>query len=64
MKVSFRSGETETMGLIEKVGYTVEGQSVLVNYKDGPMKGTSVRFELVGNGTARAMGVTYRKVGG
>jgi hypothetical protein len=39
-------------------------QSVLVNYKDGPMKGTAVRFELVGNGTLRAMGVTYKKVGG
>jgi hypothetical protein len=64
MKVTFRSGETETMGLIEKVGYTVQSQSVLVNYKDGPMKGTSVRFEFVGKGTARAMGVTYRKVGG
>ena len=63
MKVTFRSGETEAMGMIEKVGFTTEGNSVLVTYKDGLMKGTAVRFQMVDSKTARAMGTTYRKVG-
>lgn len=63
MKTSFRSGETETMGMIEKVGYKVDGQSVIVTYKDGLMKGTALRFVLVNPSTARALDTTYRKVG-
>lgn len=60
---TFRDGETETMGMIEKVGYEVDGQSVIVSYKDGLMKGTSVRFVLVNPTTATAMDMTYKKVG-
>jgi hypothetical protein len=63
MKTTFRSGETETMGMIEKVGYKTEGNSVIVTYKDGLMKGTAVRFQLVNPTTARAMDTTFRKVG-
>jgi hypothetical protein len=63
MKTTFRSGETETMGMIEKVGYKTEGNSVIVTYKDGLMKGTAVRFQLVNPTTARAMDNTFRKVG-
>lgn len=63
MKVSFRSGETEAMGVIEKVGYKKDGNSVIVTYKDGLMKGSAVRFQLVDYKTAQAMGITYRKVG-
>ncbi|MCV2355382.1 hypothetical protein LNV09_14605 [Paucibacter sp. B2R-40] len=63
LKISFRDGETESMGLIEKVSYKTEGKAVLVTYKDGLMKGTAVRFELVNPTTAKAMNLTYRKVG-
>ena len=63
LKVTFRTGETETMGIIEHVAYDVQGQSVIVTYKDGLMKGTAVRFVLVDSTTAQAMNLTYRKVG-
>jgi len=63
MKTSFRDGETETMGIIEKVGYKVDGQSVIVTYKDGLMKGSAMRFILVNPTTARGLDMTYRKVG-
>lgn len=62
--ITFRSGETETMGMIEKVGYATDGQSVVVTYKDGIMKGTAIRFSLLSPTTAQAMNMTYRKVGG
>lgn len=63
MTVTFRNGETETMGVIEKVDYKVEAQSVIVTYKDGLMKGTAVRFGLVAPTHIQAMGMSYRKVG-
>ena len=53
MTIQFRSGETESFGMIEKVSYEVEGNDVLVTYKDGLMKGTSVRYTLVNQNTAR-----------
>jgi len=61
---TFRAGETESMDLIEKVEYKVDRQSVLVTWKDGPMKGTTVRYVLVAPTTIQAMGMTYHKVGG
>lgn len=63
LKITFRSGETESMGIIEHVSYDVQGQSVLVTYTDGLMKGTAVRFVMVDATTAQAMNLTYRKVG-
>lgn len=63
IKTTFRGGETETMGMIEKVEYKADGQSVIVTYKDGIMKGTAVRFVLVDPTTAQALNMTYRKVG-
>jgi hypothetical protein len=63
MRASFRDGETEALGIIEKVDYKVEGRSVIVTYKDGLMKGSSVRFVLVNPTTMQAMGMTYRKIG-
>lgn len=62
MKATFRDGETETMGVIERVTYKRDGSSVIVNYQDGLMKGSSVRFEMVNPTTAKAMGMTYMKV--
>lgn len=62
MKTIFRNGETESMGIIEKVGYKVNGQSVIVTYKDGMMKGSALRFVIVNPTTANALDTTYRKV--
>lgn len=62
MNATFRDGEMESMGMIEKVGYKVDGRSVIVTMKGGMMKGTAVRYELRDPRTAVAMGVTYRKV--
>lgn len=63
MRIAFRPGETEAMGIIEKVGYKTEGTSVLVTYKDGFMKGSSVRFQFVDASTVRGLDMTFRKVG-
>jgi hypothetical protein len=61
MTVQFRSGETETMGLIEKVSYEVKGDQVIVRYESGPMKGTAVRYTITGPNLARAeFGVLQR----
>ena len=62
MKVTFRDGETETEGLIEKVGYADQGDGVLVTYKDGMMKGSSVRWKMLDEETVQALGLTYKKV--
>lgn len=62
MKATFRDGETEAMGVIERVTYKRDGSSVIVTYKDGLMKGSSVRFEMVNPTTVKAMGMTYTKV--
>ena len=63
LTTSFRGGETETLGMIEKVGYKVDGKSVLVTYSDGLMKGTAIRFVLVDSTTAQALGSTYKRIG-
>jgi len=44
MTVKFRKGESETMGMIEKVSYEVHGNEVIVTSESGPMKGISVRY--------------------
>ena len=63
IKATFRAGEMETMGVIEKVSYKAEGKSVVVTMKDGVMKGAGIRYTLVNGTTMQAMGSTYRKVG-
>ena len=35
----------------------------LVTYKDGMMKGSSVRWKMLDEETAQSMGLTYKKVG-
>lgn len=62
MTIIFRPGETETMGVIEHVDYKTEGTSVEVTYKDGLMKGTSMKFVLVDPNTATNPMYTMRRV--
>ena len=62
LTTTFRSGEMESMGMIEKVGYKVDGQSVIVTPMEGMLKGTGIRYVLRDATTATTMGLTYRKV--
>ncbi len=61
MKTQFRSGETETMGVIEKVEYEVKGNDVIVKYVDGLAKGTAIRYTVVDKNTLKTeMGMLHR----
>lgn len=51
--VQFRSGETESLGFIEKVSYEVRGNDVLVTSKDGIAKGMTFRYTITGQNTAQ-----------
>lgn len=62
MTITFRPGETETLGVIEHVDYKVEGNTVQLTYKDGLMKGASMRFVLVDHDTATNPMYTLRRV--
>ena len=60
--VSFRSGEVEAMGRTRKVSYRINGDEVLVTYKDGTPKGTSYRYTVVDANTIRSDSGTFRRV--
>ena len=62
MTVTFRSGESEAMGVIEKVSYEQQGNSVIVTSEDGMAKGMKVRYVLVDANTIQAVGTTFRRV--
>lgn len=52
MIISFRPGETEAKGVIEKVRYKIEGKDVLVTYLEGMAKGMTMRYTLIDDQTA------------
>ncbi|MDM4767186.1 hypothetical protein [Pelomonas sp. SE-A7] len=54
MKVHFRQGEVEALGIIDKVSYESKGNDVVVTYESGLMKGTAMRYTLIGNDTVRS----------
>lgn len=62
MTIIFRPGETEAMGVIEHVDYKAEGNTVEVTYKDGLMKGASMKFVLLDSNTATNPMYTLRRV--
>jgi hypothetical protein len=62
MTIAFRPGETEAMGVIEHVDYKASGNSVEVTYKDGLMKGSSIKFVIVDHDTAKNSMYTLRRV--
>ena len=53
MTIQFRNGETEAMGMIEKVSYKVSGNDVLITYEAGIAKGTTIRYTITGPNTAK-----------
>jgi hypothetical protein len=60
-KVHFRNGETEEMGMIEKVEYEVNGNDVIVHYVDGMAKGMAYRYTVVDNNTIKSeMSILHR----
>ena len=62
MTITFRSGETEAMGVIEQVDYATNGNVVKVTYKDGMMKGTAIAFTIVNQDTAANPMYTLRRI--
>lgn len=62
MTITFRAGETEAMGVIEHVDYKTVGNSVVVTYKDGLMKGSSMKYILVDRNTATNPMLTLHRV--
>jgi hypothetical protein len=61
MTITFRSGETEALGMIEKVSYKTQGNDVLVTYLDGMAKGTTMRYTITGkNSASTALGSLRR----
>ncbi len=63
MTIIFRSGETESLGIIEKVSYRTEGSDVLVTYTDGMAKGMAMRYTMTGADSARTELGSLRRVG-
>lgn len=51
MTVQFRGGESEAMGMIEKVTYEIKGNQVIVMSESGPMKGIAARYTVTGPNT-------------
>jgi hypothetical protein len=60
--VEFRHGETEALGLIDKVSYERNGNDVLVTYEGGISKGTTVRYTMTSPDTARSELGTLRRM--
>ena len=54
MTIHFRSGESEALGVIDKVSYQVKGSDVIVTYETGITKGSAMRFTMTGPNTARS----------
>ena len=62
MAITFRGGETEALGMIEKVSYKTEGNDVLVTYLDGLAKGTTMRYTITGANSAKTELGSLRRV--
>lgn len=62
MKIAFRPGETEAMGVIEPVKYEVEGNTVTLIYTAGLMKGSSMRFTILDANRAATPMFNLRRV--
>lgn len=62
MTIQFRDGETEAMGMIEKVSYEATGNDVIVTYRDGLMKGTAMRYTVTEPNTLRTELGTLQRI--
>jgi hypothetical protein len=62
MTVQYRAGESEAMGIIEKVRYEVKGSIVIVTTESGPMAGTGYRLRVIDANTLQSELGTMRRV--
>ena len=62
MTISFRNGETEALGIIEKVSYKIKNNTILVTYENGLMKGTSMRYTVINSNTVKTQMGLLRKI--
>jgi len=60
--ITFRKGQVESLGLIEKASYEVQGKDVLVATDSGPMRGLTARYTITRPGVAESAAGTMRKV--
>lgn len=61
MIIHFRDGESEALGVIDKVTYQTKGADVIVTYETGISKGSAMRFTMNGRNIARSeIGVLTR----
>ncbi|UHQ19362.1 hypothetical protein LVB87_14420 [Lysobacter sp. KIS68-7] len=47
VRVTFRSGEMEAMGVTKKLSYQIDGDQVLVMHKEGATKGITFTYTVV-----------------
>ena len=62
MTIQYRTGESEAMGIIEKVSYGINGSDVIVTTESGPMAGTAVRLRVLDSDTLQSQLGTMRRV--
>jgi hypothetical protein len=62
MTAHFRKGESEAMGMIEKVSYEIKGNQVIVTSESGPMKGLAARYTITGPNTVHSEFGTLTRV--
>lgn len=62
MTITFRDGETESFGLIDKVSYKVNGSEVIVTAESGILVGSSIRYTIIQPGIAKTSMGTLRRV--
>ena len=59
--VTFRPGEAEAMGVTKRVSYKVDGDDVLVTYKEGATQGATFRYTVVDANTVRSDSGTFHR---
>jgi len=62
MTITFRNGETEALGIIEKVSYKIKNNTVFVTYENGLMKGTSMRYTIINSNTIKTHLGTLKRI--
>lgn len=60
--MTFRKGQVESLGLIEKASYEVRAKEVLVTTESGPMRGLTARYTVTRPGVVQSDAGTMRKV--
>lgn len=62
VRVTFRSGESESMGVTKKVSYAIDDDQVLVTYKEGATKGRTFTYTVIDANTIRSDSGIFHRV--